>query len=91
VNPHLRDAFADRFAVAKITFRRPVNARLNAPFAHLVTQSGKPSVKSFGGQERIHDTDCSLFYTTIKPLDFSLSGSSALAGLLAFGYSERSA
>jgi hypothetical protein len=51
VNPHFRDAFANRLAIAEVAKLSPPNPDLNPPLGLLVTQAVKPGVENVRGQD----------------------------------------
>ena len=58
MDAHFKDAFAHRFAIAKIAvFGRP-DAKGNPGAAHFIFQLGEPSIELIGTVKRVHALYC---------------------------------
>ena len=58
MNPYLGNAFADRFAIAKISCFRLLNAAQDQCLARAIFQSIQPNVENIGFEQCIHSTNC---------------------------------
>ncbi len=63
MNPHLRYAFADRFAIAEVTFLGATHAHPDCRFRTRIAQAAIPSVKLLSGEYRAHEELYPIIYT----------------------------
>jgi hypothetical protein len=80
VNPHFRNAFAHRLAVAKVAILGAVDAGLDASLGLLIPQPGEPVVEHLGGLNGLHKIYCILWDTALQGQSSLLSRVLDLSG-----------